>query len=92
MAFTINQKLSRQSFYKEIGVYVDDGVEDVPVTYEYSGLSGYDGTTVSATYKVSVNGSVASNAYRFSFDYTGDANPISVAEDKLKSFLETLQE
>ena len=90
MAFTITQKLSKQSFYKEIGVYVDEGVEEVPVTYEYNSLTGYDGTTVSATYRVSINGAVASEAYRFSFEYSGDANPTSVAEEKLKAFLETL--
>lgn len=90
MSFTISQTLSKQTFYKELGAFIDDGSESVDVTYEYSGLTSYDGTTVSATYQVTIGGVVAAEPYRFNYAYSGNANPTSVAEDELESFLKTL--
>lgn len=87
MSIQSTMKVNRVVSYPDFGVTITDSEVDIPVIFEVAGLDSFDGTTVGALFKVTVDGVIGTTPYRHSFLYSGSGNPLDEAEPALKLFL-----
>ncbi|MCI7948855.1 hypothetical protein [Klebsiella pneumoniae] len=88
MSFTITQNIKRITNYPEFGA--SDAISEIEadVTYNPSRVVGIDsGGAAQVLFEVSVNGSENVGSYFYSFEYSGQGNPLEEAGDKLKEHL-----
>lgn len=87
MSIQSTMKVNRVMSYPDFGATITEADIDVPVTFDAVGLDSFDGVTVGALFKVTIDGVVGTMPYRFSFQYSGSGNPLDEAEPALKAAL-----
>lgn len=83
MSFTLSKELKVNKAYPEILLEVENGTEIVDVTYEVMALESMSANTVTVWYQRSVGGGTSALKRTFSFQYSGDGNPIEEGERAL---------
>lgn len=86
MSFTISTTTDERVCYPKLEVTLPSTVATIEVTYEVTGLTGLSGTTATAQYFATVNGT-RSSVLSFTFEYSGTGNPIDEAEAALQASL-----
>ncbi|HBR5353514.1 TPA: hypothetical protein L9Y51_000480 [Klebsiella pneumoniae] len=90
MSFTIKRKLVSRKHYPALGVEMPDEDESVDVTYTAitSTING-DGTAT-AQFQISVADCYIRGSRDYFYTYQAGTDPLSAAEDSLKSELEDM--
>jgi hypothetical protein len=88
MPFTLSKELKVNKAYPEILLEVENGTEVVDVTYTVIALESMSGSAVTVWYQRSVGGVTSALKRTFSFQYSGNGNPIDEAESALRIYME----
>ncbi|HBU5925266.1 TPA: hypothetical protein L9K60_000041 [Klebsiella quasipneumoniae subsp. quasipneumoniae] len=88
MPFTISKILKVNKSYPEILLEVDNGSVEVDVTYTVIALESMTANTVTVWYQRTVSGVMSALKQPFSFQYSGNGNPIDEAESALRIYME----
>lgn len=83
MPFTLSKVLKVNKSYPEILLEVDNGSVTVDVTYTVIALESMTENTATVWYQRTVSGVMSALKQTFSFQYSGDGNPIEEGERAL---------
>ncbi|HGM7539555.1 hypothetical protein [Serratia marcescens] len=87
MSFSITRELTVAKSYPELVMQVDDGTEEVAVTYEVISLESLLGSDGVINYTVSIGGIESPWVRQLTFKYSGAGNPLTEGEAALKTTL-----
>ena len=89
MSVTSTQKLLTATQYGSLGVIESSKEISVDVTYTVVNIDNITADSATAYFDVAIGGDKTNKRFAFTFPYSGEGAPLSLAEAALKSYLDS---